>query len=343
MFEKRLNELTKLLATEIPLWFDGHEVEEPVCCLRIYYFDTHAPFGHLIIRAIYAAERDALYDEADDFFDAFWNPAHWFGSGPEIYIGQEEPSDWRSEQLLSELYAELGSDSHMERYQMAIAKVCRALNQFDWAKMFSVTDDFSVVMADGSCFRDDFDQDLVDSLPPKKYDELVEIGWVGSAEYAHDSDFAEYSVIESQPVSQRIDSCIEVLRQEAADQSTEVGDSEACDLMLGCGKPGVEAMVEFALAYSEKLDWDAEGEEMPHQRVILNLFWKVRESGIASPKMERLLKEYVATSHRVNLNEEFASTLTRHAANCLHTLFPAYPATEVCEDTNRLLNIADFI
>ena len=298
MFDKQLNELTTLLVNEIPLWLEGHEFVERVCCLRIYYFDTHAPFGYLVVRTVYAAERDALYDEADDFFDEFWNPAHEFGSGPEIYIGQEEPSAWRSEQLLSELYTELGNDIKMERYQTAIAKVCRALNSFAWKKMFPVTEDFSVVMADGSCFRDDVDQDIIDSLPPEKYDELIEIGWVEAVEYADEGDFAAYYAIENQPVPQRIESCIEVLRQEAADEPTEVGHYEACDLMLGCGKPGVEAMVEFALEYAEKFDWDADNEEMPHHPLILNLFWKVRDSGVASPKIERLLKEYIARSHR---------------------------------------------
>ncbi|MEL6107498.1 MAG: hypothetical protein AAFU85_15770 [Planctomycetota bacterium] len=341
MFQRHLDELESLLESEIPLWCEGHSITETICCLRIYYYDTHAPYGYLTIKAVDANERELLHDEADDFFDAFWNPANDFGSGPEIVIGQEEASQWRVEQLLAEVYKRLGDDRHMQSYRAAIGRVCRSLNKFKWSKMFPVTDDFSVVMADGSCFLDDVDQDLVDSLPPKKYDQLVEIGWIDHAA-PNDGGSSELSAIEAQSVPQRIRSCIDLLRTAADDASTDVGESDLLDLMIGCGKSGVEALLEFALEYADKPDWDSGGDELPHSGLILDVIWKVTDSGIASPKIELLLKQYVARSHQANLNERYATTSTRHAADCLRALFAGYPATEVCDETNRLLNASEF-
>ncbi|MEO1527884.1 MAG: hypothetical protein AAFX06_20830 [Planctomycetota bacterium] len=342
MFEKQLRELISLLSKEAPLWFEGLEMVEPVCCLRVYYFDSHAPYGHLIVRTVYESERNALYEESEDFFDEFWNPSHWFGSGPEVYIGQEKESEWRVEQLLAELYIELGDDSLMERYRAAIGKICRLLNKVPWRNLFPVTDDFVIVMADGSCFLDDVDQDLVESLPTNKYDELVEIGWIEGFEESADDEFAAYYAIENQPIPRRVQSCIEVLQQEASGKDTEVGASAAFELAIGCGTAGVQSLLEFALSFAEQPDYDAAGNEASHQRVVLNLFWAVRDSGLSNKKIEALLKNYLATIQEVSHGKRVSTTLTRHAANCLCTLFSGYPAPESCRKTNRLLNANEF-
>src|SRR5262249_2185782 len=152
--------LVPRLVDAIPRTVAALGLAEPICCLRIYYYDTHAPCAYLLLRPVDESfRRKVLAEKGRDALYYLWASAEDMkGDAPEAIFGEAE-ADPATGDLFRRIYDFLSEDEerYMSIYRMSLQKASYQLNLMDWRSVCPVTDDFVVAPADGSqCFADDY-------------------------------------------------------------------------------------------------------------------------------------------------------------------------------------------
>ena len=170
--KQTLSSLVPLLVEAIPRAIASSRPSSPICIVRIYYYDTHAPCTYLSLRTISSACRtEVLASKGKDGLEHLWASGEQCGDG-RIEIPPETPrseTDKEIATLFAKVYACLCEEDDegeiMVQFGKALCKVAKKLNLLDWKKVCPTTDDFLVVPADGSAeFRADV-EDFVESVP----------------------------------------------------------------------------------------------------------------------------------------------------------------------------------
>ena len=79
------------------------------------------------------------------------------------------------------------------------------------------------------------------------------------------------------------------------------------------------------------------------QWVIINAVDKIGDMGYSNSRVERLLQELIRKSVKVNTKRKLWGLIPHSAADCMHTLFPAYPEPQRDYHTNALVDPQDFL
>src|ERR1043166_4911758 len=181
--------LGSLLPAAIAEKIASSKVAGPICCVRICYFDTHAPSTYLALRITTQARRDKILAERGrDALYTLWAPGE-DNHDVEVYVPDERvpaSSDESIRRLFAQVYESLADDSEEEMadFQRLIQNVAQELNAQDWSKRCQVTDDFVVAPGDGSrYFGGDADyDDLMRAIPLARLDLLRSRGLLGPGE-----------------------------------------------------------------------------------------------------------------------------------------------------------------
>jgi hypothetical protein len=181
------DQLVPLLVDAIPKAVSALKLKKPVCIVRIYYYDTHAPCTYLSLRTVSAECRDqvvAAKGRNAPFY--LWSSGEDCGDGT-VGLPPEKPAGKPDKQiaaLFEKVYDLLceDEDEYMDPFREMLRQVAAKLNALDWSKVCKVTDDFVVAPADGSMhFGDDY-EDLVASVPEERLELLRSRGFLGPEE-----------------------------------------------------------------------------------------------------------------------------------------------------------------
>jgi hypothetical protein len=170
--------LVPLLVDAIPRSIAALKTTKPLCSLRIYYYDTHAPCTYLLLKPVSAECRAmVLATKGESALYCFWGSGEGTGDGPDVNLSGPAPI----QRLFARVYGLLCEDesTYMGRFRGMLQRVARELNVNDWRPICPVTDDFVVVPADGSMhFGDDY-EDIVQSVPAERVQLLRARGLLG--------------------------------------------------------------------------------------------------------------------------------------------------------------------
>jgi hypothetical protein len=353
--------LVPRLVDAIPRSVGAIGLTEPICCLRIYYYDTHAPCAYLVLRPVDESFRSkVLAEKGGDALYYLWASAEDMkGDAPEATLGDVE-ADSANRDLFRRIYDLLSEDEdrYMPIYRKALQKASYQLNLMDWRSVCRVTDDFVVAPADGSqCFADDY-PDIAQSVPAARLELLRSRGLLGPGEewgqrpgYPYHDPSRDLDVLEhGKSTQERIDYWIDQLDQMAAGKDcdmTRLGRNAHAPLeRLGKMGTGMAVpLLKFACRWAEKPEWDCDdlkaAKEKPMVEVFYHLFVKVAELRHNDPSIELLLREFLTRSCRANEGRTLWGILPFRCAQCLHKLFDRYPEAKIAAD-NALENRADF-
>lgn len=108
----------------------------------------------------------------------------------------------------------------------------------------------------------------------------------------------------------------------------------AFERMEGLEQELVVPLLKLARKWSAKPEWLGDRpqkkiEEAPHSTIVLKSIWLARDAGVATPEVEKLLREIVRRSVKANAGRKLWGTNPYHAAKCLHELFEGYPEPEM--------------
>ena len=363
--------LEPLLIDAIPKAVKAESINQPVCTLRVYYYDTHAPCTYLLLRAMSAQRRAQLLEEkGQSALYYLWAANEEGCDGPEIAL--DGPP------TVAELFAQVydllceSEEQHMPPFRALLQRVSLALNRQDWKGACPVTDDFVVIPADGSRFFCDEYNDIASSVPAERLELLRSRERLGPgkdwerlprdlpASLSEDERLVREIEERAQalPIPARIDYWIQDLDKLAARQpcdSSRIGcnASFALDHLGELGAAAVLPMLRLACKWADTPVWvwpagvvpsDENAEFGPlKEDVIVRLFWKVRDLGCADRQTELLLREFLQRSCRANAGQPLWSTLPVHCADCLHTLFGRYPQSVMGGSNNELENREQFL
>ncbi len=186
--KKVFQSLVPLLVDALPQTIAASKVPNPICVVRLYYFDTHAPCTYLTLRTISENCRAGILSEKGrDALSYLWASSQESRDG-DIDFPDSSASKAHSKivELFKRVYDILCEDEEdgMVAFQRMLQQVSRKLNEKDWTTICKVTDDFVIAPADGSqCFAGDEDyNDLVNSLPPNRLALLRSRGLLGPSE-----------------------------------------------------------------------------------------------------------------------------------------------------------------
>jgi hypothetical protein len=191
-------ELVPLLINAIPDALSTRRLPETICCLRIYYYDTHAPCTYLTLSVMTERHRKQLLDtKGRDALFYLWSAGELDGDNIRERVDVNGPPPITA--MFKKVYKRLCSDHgelSMLHFRKVVHKVAYALNEKNWAGRFPVTDDFVFVAADGSqAFADQY-VDLIKSIPPDRLNLLRDRGLLGPDREWEQRPGFEYAVLE---------------------------------------------------------------------------------------------------------------------------------------------------
>jgi hypothetical protein len=358
------------LIDAIPRAIAANGFNEPVCCMRVYYYDTHAPCTYLLLKPVSDAYRSKLLaDAGKNALYYLWASGEAKGELQAVELSADY-TDLETAGLLNNVYSLLcedNDDSTMPKYRAVLQRVCRQLNCLSWDHVCQVTDDFVVVPADGSQYFADDSSDIVDSIPADRLELLRSRGLLGPGRawdrrpgysYGEEEQAKQERTLEAindhanaMPVPDRIKFWIGILDLMAAgkdNEITRIGMNARVPLeyLAKIGNNVVAPLLKFACLWADEPEWDSDDEDAANKKpmadVIQYSLWKVKEMGYADRQVELLLREFLDRSCRVNEGRKLWGTLPVHCADCLHALFSRYPESEM-EGNNALGNRAAFL
>ena len=363
------DQLIPLLIDAIPRSIAALRLSESICCLRVYYYDTHAPSAYLLLKPVTESFRNQLLaSQGRSALFYLWGSGEPKGDGPQTILGDSD-ADRATAELFNRIYELLCDDEnrHMPAYRQALHRVAQQLNARDWSQICPVTDDFVVVPADGSMHFVDELADIAGSIPSASLELLRSRGLLGPEGHWDRRPGFSYGEEEQAESARRVQEIEERVR--AMPQPDQINywigqldclaGGTPCDMTrIGVnahfpldrldefGKDATVALLELAGKWADQPEWDSDDEnaaqETPMARVMLYLLWKVKEMQHASPEMERLLQDFLRRSCQINEGRSLWGTLPFHSADCLHELFDRYPEPQMAGN-NALENRAEFL
>ncbi len=180
--------LEPLLVAAIPPAIAAMKRTKPICCVRLYYYDPHAPCAYLTLKTISADCRaKVVSDKGRSAPFHLWSAGEECGDGM-VELPSDPPANKAEKQLakwFAKVYGQLEEDEDeaMPPLRAMLQRVAAQLNSMDWKSVCAVTDDFVVVPADGSQFFGGEDyEELVASVPAERLDLLRSRGLLGLGE-----------------------------------------------------------------------------------------------------------------------------------------------------------------
>jgi hypothetical protein len=178
--------LARVLVAAIPTAIASLKLAKAVCCVRIHYYDTHAPSTYLLLKTISADCRTSVLEsKGRNALYYLWGSGEECGDG-HVYLPKptspDDPPGIKT--LLETVYDLLRDDEgkYMDQFRSMLQRVSLELHSIDWNRFCPVTDDFSIVPADGSAhFGNEYD-DIANSIPPARLDLLRSRGLLGHHE-----------------------------------------------------------------------------------------------------------------------------------------------------------------
>lgn len=181
-------QIQPLLKEAIPQAIQRAKIAQPICILRLYFWDNHAPKGELGLWTVTEPKRlRILAKNGKDTPSALWLSGEDPSDG-RVYVpaeGHPDPDGEKLHAYFQDIHRLVCKDpkKYMPIYRKSLQDVARAMNQLDWSKFTRVTDDFVVVPADGSQYfggGDDY-TDIVASVPMERIKLLEQGGFIGPA------------------------------------------------------------------------------------------------------------------------------------------------------------------
>lgn len=187
---KPYSTLETLLKMSIPMAVKKLALPEPAFCMRLYYYDTHAPGANygFEVRILTESVRRSLVSASKspgNVEHELWHPQSGVANGtPGKDLGLYD-ADLRSNKEISRLFAEVyellseSEEDHMSLVRELARKVAKALTTRAWGTQLPTTDDFVVIPADGSGFFGGvFRDDLEASVSAEKIELLKQRGYL---------------------------------------------------------------------------------------------------------------------------------------------------------------------
>lgn len=364
------DKIQSLLISTIPETIGSLEFDGPLCVLRIYYYDTHAPYTYLDFRCITAAERQKVLDEqGKDALLHIWAAGEECGVRPCVALPNDPPAtvvDEHLRTLFATVFDQLLEDEEvgMRCFRSALQSVSRRLNALNWTSVCTVTDDFVIAPADGSQFFCDEYDDLTNSIPVDKLELLRARGFFGLTEVRDQS--------EDDLTDAKIKAIIQELRNVVADKPVDektaywsaqldkvIANIPLADKRLDFGVDFVfEEVSEFSKefvvpALKVALRWAGEpefvwpngtGGEPEHTNAgrVWQIYSEVKDLGYASAEIELLLRQCLEMVCSVNQSNPVWGSCAAWCAECLATLFDKYPSPHCNDDTSALVNADEY-
>lgn len=178
--------LIPVLSKAVVLAASRMEVAEPLFCMRLYFYDTHAPaddYG-VVVRCVAERLREQVIADDDPIEapDSLWHPTLGVASeeGDGVYE-LDLTSTPKVQQIFQEIYESIADseEENMPKLRAALRKTAAKLNKATWPDNIQLTDDFVVFPADGSdFFGGEYLADLEESLPKKTVTLLKKRGYL---------------------------------------------------------------------------------------------------------------------------------------------------------------------
>jgi hypothetical protein len=182
--------LETLLGMGVPLSIKKLKLADPVFCVRLYYYDTHAPREEyrLHVRVLTEPLRRRLVTDCSNpanLADELWNPLSGAANGvPGQDVGLYE-ADMRGSKELAKYFGEVydllceSEDEFMPLLRELARRVCTKWNARKWDTHAPTTDDFVAFPADGSgFFGGEYDDSLEAAVPAERIELLRKRGYL---------------------------------------------------------------------------------------------------------------------------------------------------------------------
>ncbi len=164
-----LGQLKKMVVFEVSKLIRDYEEDDLAACLHLVYYDTHAPCCYVDLMVTTASKRTELYaEDPSDYWDGWGEPGN-------VNLGQIKGP------IMDSVYEFLSEDGreeeNMKAYRDCLASCAMTVNQALPKGLPNVTDDFVVVLGDGSRWTGGCDPaDVLDCIPSEKRALLIENG-----------------------------------------------------------------------------------------------------------------------------------------------------------------------
>jgi hypothetical protein len=174
-----------LLAKAIPTAVAQLQIPEPLFCVRLLYYDTHAPQEGYCCWANCLTEsmRRRVLHQSDPLSVPYglWDISNdFYGAGTGIYEASlnTNPELIDLHAQIYELLCESESDN-VPKLRTALRQVSLMLHMVKWPDAVHRTDDFVVFPADGSYyFAGEYEEDMRASIPAKRLELLIQRGFL---------------------------------------------------------------------------------------------------------------------------------------------------------------------
>jgi hypothetical protein len=188
--DQLITEAVPILADEVCATAMRLRVSSPMFRLKFWYYDTHAPCCYFLAHGLTAADRDDSLRH--DGINAGYNI--WDQTGSiEFDIGDLSERETPSKAFMAKAYEYMSMDRNernaagltddaLVMSRLIAQRLSWHLNQLNWQKVCSVTDDFIVYAQNGTDYGCDCYEDIVASVPGQKLELLRQRGFMGQGD-----------------------------------------------------------------------------------------------------------------------------------------------------------------
>lgn len=197
------DQIYRSLIAAIPDVIESFTYPEPLCLVRVYYYDSHAPSTYLDFRCVSVRERQEVLKKQQHKPSGplyyLWAAGEECGTSLPATIPENPESssgilagwnlysmnpDKQIKGLFAEVNSLLDQDSnlYMTEFRKTLQRVTLKLNELDWKQICEVSDDFVIIPADGSRFFGRDEDDIEQGMPAERLKLLQSRGFLGPPE-----------------------------------------------------------------------------------------------------------------------------------------------------------------